>query len=140
MPTPYDLRVLHTLRSRGQLPQLSIFVTDKYQWQQMLLDFGALCIRVQGVADTEHDWSAIRGLNCMLVCRGLGFHDAWHRGGYAKLGHALLAAEPAQLETFHPEEDWQPGPCMSRVVVGTQLPLMKLQERDAMLYRLLRYG
>lgn len=129
MPAPYDLVQLHALRRRSQCPKLPVFVTDCWEWQQKLADLGALCIRVRHSGDFEHDWSALRGMHCILLLR---------TGSYAPLGMALLEAGPSQLETFHPGE-LQPGPLLSRLVVGTPEPIEKLQQRDALLERLLRH-
>lgn len=136
MPAPYDLLTLHRLRSRGQAPKLPVFVTDSWDWQQRLLDLGALCIRVRTPQDCEHDWSALRGLHCILLHRYLTWAVQYKTGGYGQLGQALLAAGPAQLETFHAEEIFHTG-LFSRLVVGTQEPLKKLERRDELLWRLL---
>ncbi len=130
MPTPYDLRQLHELRRRGQCPKLAVFVTDSWDWHQRLADIGVLCIRVQRPQDCEHDWSAIRGLDCVLLYRRFG--------DFSGLGQALLAAGPSRLETFHVDEP-QTGPLYSRLVVGKPMPYLAAFRRDTLLNRLLRY-
>ena len=67
---PFDLITLHNLRRRGQCPKLPVFVTDRWDWQQKLADLGSLCIRLKSASDHEHDWSAIAGLHCILLCHG----------------------------------------------------------------------
>lgn len=128
MEMPYDLAELHRLRRKGQCPKLPIFVTTRWDWQQKLIELGALCIRVRNISDSEQDWSALRGLHCILLC---------DRGDYAALGQALLAASPYQLETFH--YGLRNTHRLSVLVCGQQEPIEKIQQRDAMLERLLRH-
>lgn len=125
---PHDLAELHRLRRRGQCPKLPVFVTTRWDWQQKLLDLGSLCIRVRNPADCEHDWSALRGLHCILV---------QDRGDFAALGQALLGARPYQLETFH--VGVRNCQRLSVLVCGQAEPIDKLQQRDALLERLLRH-
>ena len=130
MPAPYDLAVLHALRKRGQCPHLPVFVTDSWDWQRRLQDFGCLAIRVQNPSDSEHDWRAVGGLHCMLLER---------MGNYAALGQALLAAAPAVLETFDPKRC---GTILlpSRTVLGAIPSHADRCRRDHLLGRLLRHG
>lgn len=128
MPTPFDLRQLHDLRRRGQCPKLTVFVSDCWDWQQKLAELGALCIRVQGPQDCEHDWSAVRGLDCVLLYR---------RGDFTGLGLALLAASPSRFETFHVDQP-QPGALYSRLVLGQPMAYPDAFRRDTLLNRLLR--
>jgi hypothetical protein len=130
MPAPYDLRELHALRRRGQCPALPVFITDNWDLQRKLVDFGALCIRVRNHTDIAYDWTAIRGLHCILLCR---------EGEYTDLGIALLEAGPSTLETFHREPqrrgNWY---CYSRLVVGPEEPIQQIVRRDTLLFRFLR--
>lgn len=130
MATPSELLLLHQLRRRGQCPQLPVFVVKRWEWHQRLLDFGCLAIRVRSESDHNHDWSAVRGLTCILVRDGQP---------YADIGSALLAASPSRLETFDPTP---PGSCAlpSSVVIGREMPYADKCRRDRLLERLLRYG
>lgn len=137
MATPNDLQTLHGLRRRGQCPQLPVFVTDCWDWQQTLLDLGALCIRVRNHQDVNHDWSALRGLHCLLLCND---HSSRCQR-YEAICWKLLEAGPAQLEAFYPDvQHGRTGPCYTSLVYGQQEPIDKIMRRDTMLWRLLRYG
>ncbi len=130
METPSELALLGKLRRRSQCPQLPVFVVKRWEWHQRLLNFGCLSIRVRDSSDCDHDWSPIGGLACILVRDGMPYTD---------LGAALIAANPATLETFDPTP--LGSYCLpSRVVIGREMPHAQKCKRDRLLERLLRYG
>lgn len=134
---PYDLQTLHTLRKRGQCPTLPVFVTDRWDWHRKLTDFGGLCVRLRNSADHNHDWSALRGLHCMLLCNGHSM-QCQH---YEALSWKLLEGKPNQFEVFYEDMQYgRPGPSYTSLILGVQEPIEKIMQRDSMLWRLLRYG
>jgi hypothetical protein len=134
---PYDLQTLHSLRKRGQCPKLPVFVTDCWDWHQKLLDLGALCIRLRNPQDLDHDWSALRGLHCMLLCND----HSMRCQRYEALAWKLLDAKPSQLEAFYPDVQYgRVGPSHTTLVVGVQEPIDKIMRRDSLLWGLLRFG
>lgn len=134
---PYELQTLHGLRKRGQCPKLPVFVTDRWDWSRKLADFGGLCVRLQSPSDLDHDWSALAGLHCMLLCHG----ELMRMGSrYEALSWKLLEARPSQFELFFQEKVYgRSEPCFSTLVIGVQEPIDKIIQRDALLYRLLRH-
>ena len=135
---PYDLQTLHNLRKRGQCPTLPVFVTERRDWQRRLTDLGSLCIRVETPDDTEHDWRALSGLHCIL----LTFGDILTMGSrYEELQWKILKANPSQFEVFFQDLVYgREAPSFSTVVVGIQEPILKIFQRDKLLWRLLRTG
>lgn len=117
MRTPFELEALRILRRRGQCPTMTVFVTDCWAWADKLEDLGCLAIRVRNPQDAEHDWSPLSGLSVILLQR---------RGNYAALGQAILAAGPADLETYQ-------LPKGSRTVCGTWLTPYERSQRDILL-------
>lgn len=138
MPAPYDLQTLHRLRSRAQCPALPVFVTDRWDWQQKLVELGSLCIRVQSPSDHKHNWSALRGLHCMLLCDAEGGSERSRR--YEQLSWSLLEGMPSQFEVFYRDVQYgRGGPSYTSLVLGVQEPIEKIMRRDALLYRLLKH-
>lgn len=134
---PYELTTLHNLRRRGQCPKLPVFVTDVWDWRERLQDIGCLAIRVRNPADHEHDWSALRGMHCILLCNG----HSMRCQHYEPLAWKLLEAKPSQLEAFYGDVQYgRSEPCYTSLIVGEQEPIDKIIQRDALLCRLLRHG
>lgn len=115
---PRELSLLAELRRRGQCPTMTVFVTDNWQWADKLEDLGCLAIRVR-VADFNHDWSPLCGLEVILLVRF---------GDIAPLGQAILAANPAKFETFTLREGAQ-------LVCGSRLPHRARWRRDELLVK-----
>jgi hypothetical protein len=131
---PYDLQTLHNLRKRGQCPTLPVFVTDRWDWQKKLADLGSLCIRLH-VDDCKQDWTAIRGLHCILLC----FGGSSRAQRYERLSWALLEGRPSQFEAFYEDVQYgRTGPCYTSLILGVQEPIEKIMQRDCLLWRLLR--
>jgi hypothetical protein len=114
MRTPSELAILRALRSRGQCPTMTVFVTECWKWADKLEDLGCLAIRVRNCDDWDHDWSPICGLSVILLQRF---------GDYAALGQAILAANPADFETYR-------LPVGSQAVCGTWLSFHDRTRRD----------
>lgn len=115
--TPRELSLLAALRRRGQCPTMTVFVTECWRWAEALEDLGCLAIRVRNCDDWEHDWAPLAGLSVILLQRA---------GDYAALGQAILAAKPADLETFTLRRG-------SRVVCGGWLSFDGRYDRDSLL-------
>jgi hypothetical protein len=98
---------------------MTVFVTDFWPWAVKLEDLGCLAIRVTGPGDCEHDWSALCGLSVILLQR---------HGDYAALGQAILAANPADFETFTLRHG-------ATLVCGGYLPIDKRCRRDELIVK-----
>lgn len=122
MPTPSDLRVLATLRHRGQCPAMTVMVADDWRWQSVLEDLGVMVIRVRP-GDADADWSPLAGLG-VILCQ-------W-RIGSADLAQAILAANPLRFELF----DARPFRVRSTVVwdgTGQPMTYRQRERRDYLL-------
>lgn len=117
MRAPSELALLRELRRRGQCPTMTVFVTENWKWADKLEDLGCLAIRVRNCDDWEHDWSPLCGLSVILLQRF---------GDYAALGQAILAANPADFETYQ-------LPKGSRVICGTWLTIRDRCRRDELI-------
>jgi hypothetical protein len=114
---PFELDILRALRRRGQCPTMTVFVTECWRWADQLQDLGCLVIRVRNCDDWQHDWSPLTGLSVILLQRA---------GDYAALGQQILAANPADLETFTLRNG-------ATHVCGTKLPWRQQFRRDELL-------
>jgi hypothetical protein len=117
MRTPSELALLAVLRRRGECPTMTVFVTENWKWADKLEDLGCLAIRVRNADDWEHDWSPLCGLPVILLQR---------YGDYAALGQAILAANPADFETWRMPKGGQ-------LVCGTPLPVRDRCRRDELI-------
>lgn len=115
--TPRELELLAALRRRSQCPTMTVFVTENWRWADKLEDLGCLAIRVRNCDDWDHDWSPLAGLSVILLQRF---------GDYAALGQAILAANPADFETYQ-------LPKGSQVVCGTWLTIRDRCRRDELI-------
>jgi hypothetical protein len=122
MPTPSDLRILASLRHRGQCPSLAVMVVDDWRWQSVVEDLGMMTIRVRP-GDAAADWSPLAGL-WVILCQ-------WRIQG-ADLAQAILAANPLRFETL----DTRPYKIRSTVVwdgTGNPMTYRERERRDFLL-------
>jgi hypothetical protein len=96
---------------------MTVFVTECWAWADKLEDLGCLAIRVRNCDDWQHDWSPLAGLSVILLQRA---------GDYASIGQQILAANPADFETFTLRHG-------ARHVCGKRLPYREMCRRDELL-------
>ena len=93
MRAPSELQLLAELRSRGQAPELPVWITNNATMRVNLTAAGMLAIPVRS-DDWELDWSALAGLDVVLA---VSFIDT---PVGTRLAVAIRDAQPRRLRLW----------------------------------------